>query len=287
MSNKVETESQASVPNKALKVEIEAVRGLEADHNRHEVSIRYKMAQHCRNVVNDEGKRYGANAVGVFADEIQWSTTQVYAYAQVAKTWTEEEVLKLQANKGCTWAHLVILARDKLAEDRESLIEKISEEGLSVRALAQEIAAKVAPEQPLPSADYLLDTSPSVSVVEALQDYGAKLTAFETDGNTDAQRLRQVVQAANSEDLTPAALQQLRQIKKRLKATYEHNVKLVDECIAKAQKANKSKPAAKNADVSAAKQADTSAEPAHKASSGTKKSTRTENVAAPAKRLTA
>ena len=168
----------------------------------------------------------------------------------------------MQNTKHCTWSHLLVLARDSVADQRESLIEKVSADELSVQALRNEIKATAPPDIRPPSTDFLLDTSPFEALVESLQDYGAKLLAFENGGNADVQRLRQAVHAAKAEDLTLKALQQLRQLRKRLKAASEHDIKLLDDCIAKAEKAIKTKTAVGKAQATVpVEQADASAAP--------------------------
>ena len=221
-----------------LEAECEAIRTLESQCNRQEIAMRYKMAEHCRNIVEGDGedKRHGTHAVEQAANAIPWSETQIYVYAQIAQIWTKEQVMELQAGKGCTWAHLVILARDKLAEDRESLIEKISTDGLSARELARQVAGKGIPGPQGPAADYFADVSPSVPVVTGIQDYSANVAHFESESRAFVDRLRASIAAAAAADLTSAALQQLRQLKQRRKAAYEYDIKTLDDCIAKAQK---------------------------------------------------
>jgi hypothetical protein len=238
-SDKIETGKSDSSMNKALAVEVEAMRELEQQAN----PIEYKRAQHCKNVIEGDGK-YGDHAVETFAAAINWSTTQVYGYAKVAQTWTEDEVRGMQDTKHCTWSHLLILARNSVADRRESLIEKVSAGDLSVQELRKEIKTTASPDPQLPNADYLLDTSPSEALVESLQNCGAKLTTFETDAKAEIQRLWQIVGAAGAEDLTPAVLDQLRQILKRFKAVCPLT-KLLEDCVAKAQKANKKAAAPK------------------------------------------
>jgi hypothetical protein len=237
--DEVETGKSDSTMNPALKAEVEAMRALEQQA----LPIEYKRAQHCKAVVEGDGK-YGDHAVETFAAAIKWSTTQVYGYAKVAQTWSEEQVREMHETKHCSWSHLLVLARDSVAERREDLIEKVSAGGLSVQALRKEIQVKPLADPGAPYADYLLDTSPSEALVESLQNCGAKLTAFETDAKAEIQRLWQIVGAASAEDLTPAVLDQLRQILKRFKAVCSLT-KLLEECVAKAQKANKKAAAPK------------------------------------------
>ncbi len=239
----VDVAGSENAMSEALAAKCEAMRELEQKSNRQEIEVRYTMAEHCRDVVDGdgEGKSYGARAVEMFADEIKWAKSQVYVYAKVATVWTVEEVLGLEAEDHCTWAHLLSLASDKLEKHRDKLIERVKADNLSVRDLKREIKNQIPPEPPK-QVDHTADTSPSVALVEALQDYGAKLTVFEADGKADAQRLQHAVQTAEGGDLTPAAMQQLRQVRKRLKAVCERDSKVFDECIAQAEKAKKSKP---------------------------------------------
>ena len=227
----------------ALVAKCQAMHELEQKSNRQEIEVRYQMAQHCRDVVDGdgEGKSYGARAVETFALKIKWSKSQVYAYAKIVTVWTAEEVSGLEAQDHCTWAHLISLASDKVEDHRDKLIERVKEKGLSVRDLKREIARRAPPKLPK-QADHTVDTSPSVSLVGALQDYTAKLAAFEADGKADAERLQHAVQEAGGEALTPAALQQMRQIRKRLNAVFARDTKVFDACIAKAEKAKKSTP---------------------------------------------
>jgi hypothetical protein len=229
----------AAIRKKAIQDKADAVRALEHTANRQEIEVRYQMAQHCRDVVEGDGqdKTYGTHAVETFSEKINWSRSQVYAYAKVATTWTAEQVRDLQA----TWSHLLALVSDKADKHREKLVEKVKADGLSVRGLKQEIARLVPPEPPKKT-DYTLDTSPSKSLVEAVQDYSAKLTAFETGGKSDAQRLQQVVKKASREDLTRETLKQFRELKKRLQQAYEHDLAVLDDCITRATAGRDSEP---------------------------------------------
>jgi DNA-binding protein H-NS len=235
----------ADSATKSLHAKCEAIRELDKKWARQEIAVRYQLATHCKDIVEGDGidKRYGNHAVERAAQEIGWAAAQIYSHAQVAQTWTEAEVLELHESKGCAWRHLEILARDKVApEERDRLIEKVAEDGLSVRALQQEVAAISAPQAQV--ANYTVDVSPSVAVVTGIQDYSANITHFETDSRNFVDRLRACVAAATAEELTPAALQQLRQVRQRRKAACEHDIKALDDCIAKAQKANRAKKAA-------------------------------------------
>ncbi len=238
-SDKIETGKSDSTMNKALVVEVEAMRELEQQAN----PIEYKRAQHCKNVIEGDGK-YGDHAVEAFAAAINWSTTQVYGYAKVAQTWTEDEVREMQDTKHCTWSHLLVLARDSVADRRESLIEKVSAGDLSVQELRKEIKTTASPDPQLPNADYLLEHVAFRSTGRIPAKLWRKLTTFETDAKAEIQRLWQIVGAAGAEDLTPAVLDQLRQILKRFKAVCPLT-KLLEDCVAKAQKANKKAAAPK------------------------------------------
>lgn len=233
------TDSEAN----ALHAKCEAIRVLDDQGAKQEIGIRYKIAKHCKDIVEGDGtgKRYGDHAVEQAAQKLGWSPTEIYAHAQVAQTWTEAEVMDLHTSKRCRWRHLEILARDKVKPQREKLIEDIAGEGLSVRALQQKVAARSSPASHPASANYLADVSPSVPVVTGIQDYAANVAHFESEARSYVDRLRASVAAAAPEDLTPAALQQLRQLRQRRKAAYEYDLKAIEDCIAKAQKATKSK----------------------------------------------
>lgn len=289
----VATAGSENAMSEALAAKCEAMRELEQKSNRQEIEIRYQMAKHCRDVVDGdgEGKTYGARAVETFADTIKWSKSHVYAYAKVATVWTADEVFGLEAQDHCTWAHLLRLASDKVEEHRDTLIERVKADNLSVRDLQREIKNRIPPEPPK-DADYTADVSPSESLVQAIQDYAAPLTQLETSGKDAAQRIQQAGRAASAEDLTPAAMKQMRQILKRLKAVCERDSKVFHECLVHGEKARKSKakPAkGKPKASSPAKKAKGSAKPAPKAAAKTAhtaatKKSKSEAVSAPSRK---
>ena len=109
----------------------------------------------------------------------------------------------------------------------------------------QQLKAKIAtlvPLDPPEQADYTADVSRSVPMVKAIQDYAAALIPLETSGKDAAQRLQQLIKGASEDDLTPAALKQLRTLRRRLTTAYERDSEVLDQFIAKAEKLKRRKP---------------------------------------------
>jgi hypothetical protein len=77
-----------------------------------------------------------AKGAPVFAEVSGIYPSSLYRYASVARLWSARELEKLMRIRGPgVWYHLILLARVKDRSERESLIKKMIEDGLSVRAL--------------------------------------------------------------------------------------------------------------------------------------------------------
>lgn len=87
-------------------------------------------------------ERYGRQAVALVATALGRDEATLYRFAQVASRWTEAEVVQWLAratSKGhpLTWWHLVEASAVARKRDRDDLVRRAIDEGLSVRAVSR------------------------------------------------------------------------------------------------------------------------------------------------------
>ena len=123
-----------------LETKCEAIRTLESAFNHHELESRYAIAEICRSIAegDGEGKVYGTHAVETAADKLGWPKSQIYSFAKIAQSWTLTEVLELEKSKGWTWAHLLLVAGNKVEPHREKLVRQEETTGANSAATQSE-----------------------------------------------------------------------------------------------------------------------------------------------------
>ena len=88
-----------------------------------------------------DAAKYGANAMGQFANFVGWSLTTVNDYATLAETWPNaDEFAKIAAKKNkngipLTWTHFIVLMREPNEERRQILMRDALNKGWTVAAL--------------------------------------------------------------------------------------------------------------------------------------------------------
>jgi hypothetical protein len=105
----------------------------------HECFRRFEVAQIVLKVRVGH-KRYGARGVEQLATELGLDKATVYRWARVAEVWAPGEfrIVIARRNKAglaVTWSHLEVLAEVSGRARRETLLEKVLAESLSVRQL--------------------------------------------------------------------------------------------------------------------------------------------------------
>ena len=93
-------------------------------------------------VVRADPERYGKRAVAALATALGRDEATLYRFAQVAARWTTEELAAWIARGRASghplsWWHLVKASAIPRKRDREELLERSIDEGLSVRALGR------------------------------------------------------------------------------------------------------------------------------------------------------
>jgi ActR/RegA family two-component response regulator len=102
--------------------------------------VRYAMGTIVAEIKANPDK-YGNSAVSTAAAALGEDAPSLYRHGTVAERWTEGEVQALLARKGrgerpLSWSHIVLLGTVPSQAERTRLIERVLEEGLSVRELA-------------------------------------------------------------------------------------------------------------------------------------------------------
>ena len=227
---------------KELQEKIELIQKLVRRADRRDVERRYEIARHFLDVKDGDGNKFGDGAVQKLANALGWARSRVYAYAVVARAWnTREEAVAAAQEMNCGWGHLVEIANAP-EKKRQALINAVREDGLSLRALQKakkKIAATASRAKPAPS---LGDTTPSLSLTEALQDFAVNLTQFEEHGGPHANRLAEAVASAQPIALTPEFTKDLKEVRNRIEAVCQKGIKAIDAGLAAAKQA-KSEPA--------------------------------------------
>lgn len=105
------------------------------------VEVRHKVGRLVVAMKRDP-ERYGKQAVALVATALGRDEATLYRFAQVATRWTEDEVAQLVArakakSQPLTWWHFVEASAVSRKRDRDELIRRAVDEGLSVRAVAR------------------------------------------------------------------------------------------------------------------------------------------------------
>ena len=101
----------AELLSTALRKKFELIRNLDQRADRWEIELRFEIAEHCRDVKDGDGNKFGDGAVQKLADALGWAASTIYDYASVARAWKSkaEAVDAAQAMNG-GWRHLVEIA---------------------------------------------------------------------------------------------------------------------------------------------------------------------------------
>lgn len=123
----------------ALDAKVEEIKQLLSEDASNELARRHRIGLAVLDL--KDGRTYGDRAVERLAKRIGYDKSTLYEYADVAKTWPSEALEKLCARrttKGMpiTFSHLVELAA-VASERRVTLLERVFEKSLSVRALQE------------------------------------------------------------------------------------------------------------------------------------------------------
>ncbi|MGO9114037.1 MAG: hypothetical protein ACLP9L_32885 [Thermoguttaceae bacterium] len=221
----------AEALGKELKEKVELIRKLAQHADCQEIEQRYEINLHCRDVLDNVSK-FGDGAVQKLTDALGWKKTTIYDYATVAGAWKskEEAVAAAKAmNRG--WRHLVEIAGAP-AEKQQVLINAVRAADMSLRTLKEHkkrISPAAGRTKPAPS---LEDTTPSISLVEAIEDFSDAVTYFEKHGIPLADRLAEAVAKAELIDITPEFVKDLKKLRGWIEAIYQKSIDRIDTCLA-------------------------------------------------------
>lgn len=101
-----------------------AIKQLVVAADRRDVHARYEIAVRCQEVREGDGKggKYGHRAVARLAKALGWRKSNVYEFANVAKTWPDKKGFDEFAaqedkyGKPLSWSHIVLLATMETAD---------------------------------------------------------------------------------------------------------------------------------------------------------------------------
>jgi hypothetical protein len=152
----------------ALEERCRVVRSLLSEARRGGASARYQVGSIVRDIKQDP-QRYGEAGVKLLAASIGRDEDSLYLYAAVAEMWTLVELEELTARRGLhglppSFSHFMTLTRVRDRVEREALIERCLEEGLSVRDLKKLVDFG---KRPRPTRDLIVASSESPPVILA------------------------------------------------------------------------------------------------------------------------
>lgn len=202
--------------NDALLAEYDEIKGLITKADRQDVDARYKIAVRCSNVREGEGNggKYGAGAVAKLTHALGWGKSNIYDYANVARTWPDQtkfvEVFARndRFDKPLTWSHIVLLATVVDVEHRDKLIDDTLQHGWGVRKLRKKMRTDALGEQDAVPTDAPQPAAPR-ALVATVEDCVTQVTALKRNVAAFGTRLVDEIKQADPADLTPALVDRL------------------------------------------------------------------------------
>ena len=148
------TESIVEGMSAQLRRKYETVRALLSEATGDEVRARYKVAAMVLEVKRNESA-YGAGAVKRLAAALGWDRSTIYRYALIAKRWDAAGMTALLRRRSVhgepiSWSHLLLVVRISPASRRAKLVDRVLDEGLSVRDLARVVRQTLAEKRGAP-----------------------------------------------------------------------------------------------------------------------------------------
>lgn len=239
-------EDAVEVLGKELQEVVDAIRKLAQQANCQEIELRYEIGIHCRDVMEGDGTKFGDHAVQKLADALGWAPSIVYDHAAVARAWkTKEDAVAAAKEMKRGWRHLVTIASAP-TEKQQTLIAAVRDDGMGLRAL-QVLKKKIATTTPRTKpAPPMEDTTPSESLVEAIEDLSDAITYCEKHGVPNADRLTEAVSSAQPTDFTPEFVKGFKELRGRAEAMGRKIIASIDAGLA-AGKQSKAPPKATKA----------------------------------------
>ncbi len=131
----------------ALESAIEKAKEYERDASKTELEKRYAIGKLAKDV-QDDPEKYGKRGMLRLANALGRDKSTLFRAATIAKHWDSAAFRRLKGRAapngiGITWSHLELVAKRKKRSERDVLLNRIVEEGLSVRALKSEFRKKL------------------------------------------------------------------------------------------------------------------------------------------------
>lgn len=202
------------------------------DGQRHDKATTwYAVGQKVVKVMADA--EYGKKAVAKIAKALGRDATGLYEAGRVARTWSRQQFERLIEKRDIvrgnrlSWSHLVELLRVDESRDRNLLINKVLDEGLSVRDLEREI------DGPEPT-----DDREEGHVAKALRNFKAAQETMVVTAPRWNTSIFDVLHKQNDELGTPlmlGLLQDVRATQLQASQTCEDQLARLDRCITDAK----------------------------------------------------
>jgi len=224
--------------NNALLAEYGEIKDLVVRADRQDLPTRYEIAVHCRAVCEGDGRgsKYGDRAVAKLAQALGWPKSNVYEYANVAKSWQNKQAFDAfvaqddKYGKPLSWSHIVLLASVAKTERRDKLAEEARTQGWNVRELRKKLRTDT------PAVNGLLTTAdpqpkmPRV-LAAAVQNLVTQVAALKSNAAAFVRHLVKVIQEANPADLSDALEDQLTTARHKASEMHSEMIKQLDECL--------------------------------------------------------
>jgi hypothetical protein len=229
---KIQGKPAAGSMNKALLAECEAIRELLATVDQNDSLARHPIAVRCRKVYDGDGKgaTYGRGAVVRLARELGLDKATVYGYAHVAEAWPTKAAFAavckrtgVEPGRKLSWWHFVLIAAVTDPARREELLQAALDNRWSVRKLRGECNAKPEGEDQTPK--------PPVTPTAAANKFAQQITRLENNAKISGQQLAYDVEEADSADLNADLLDDLKLVRKQVKAMADARLAELDKLI--------------------------------------------------------
>lgn len=137
-----ETDRVMAQMNEALLLKFKAILRVYEQTQLKQNQSTYELAMLIHEVKHGDANAYGSNAISKIAAGMGLSKSKLYDYASIAETWARDEYDMLMDRrdyygKPLATSHLIELARVASTPGRDELLDKWSEQGLSVKGLAR------------------------------------------------------------------------------------------------------------------------------------------------------
>jgi len=221
--------------NDPLTTKIAGIKKLLIEADKQDLAVRYKIAVECQEILagDGKGKVYGAGAARKLGKALGWSKTAVYAYVAVAATWNEKRFRELADKRDTfgrpfSWSHIMVLAAVKDAQQRHALTKQTIDNGSSVRELKGAIAGNPPKAAKATGTE---EAKPPRPLTAAIANYATGVRTAKDNADVFGAAIMKQVENAESADLKPGLLEQLKKARTDLEIHYQTESKRLDTLI--------------------------------------------------------